>query len=86
MAFWRYIKAPNSPTPGAMGYSLVSLNLVFNNVIGPGIGANMVYRGFAPQNLQRFSSALTTGLGGIAQGQNYVQPLSDPWNYEDSGQ
>ncbi len=64
-------------TPGALIFGLASDWLAAHPLIGPGIGMRRQHMAFAGQNYQHSIAALDTGLGGLAQGQVVLQPLSD---------
>lgn len=77
--FFQVVKATIMPTPGAMEYSMSDYILAHKPWIGPGIAPNFLFRSFATQNYQQQAVAALTGLGGVAHGQNVLQPLSNPY-------
>lgn len=77
--FIQYVSNPPPVTPGAMNMGYESEMLAWRPAIGPAIGASFMFRMFAVQNYQSVSMAALTGLGGVAQGQSALQPLSNPW-------
>ena len=79
--WWQYAYATQMPTPGAMAYGLVTNRMAPRPWIGPAIGYAMQTRIFNPQDVQGMAAVTTTGLGGLAQGQMQMQPLSDPYEH-----
>lgn len=87
LPFFQFIRASQMPTAGAMEYGFESEMLAFRPMIGPAIGARFMFRSLrAPGNPQSYQASTTnwfTGLGGLAQGQVALQPLSNP--YQNNG-
>lgn len=81
MPFYQYVHADQLPTGGAMVYGFESEMLAWRPMIGPGIGARFQFASIRrdPQSYQAANVAWVTGLTGIVQGQNIMQPLSNPW-------
>jgi hypothetical protein len=86
MPFYQYAPATQMPTPGAMQYGFESEMLAMRPAIGPAIAARVMFRSiasnFPAQAGQAYQAACMnwfTGLGGLSQGQNVLQPLSNPY-------
>jgi len=84
LPFYQYAQATQMPTPGAMQYGFESEMLAFRAMIGPAIGqrsqwASLLFYGQHQQNYQGAAMAWFTGVGGLAHGQNVLQPLSNPY-------
>jgi hypothetical protein len=83
-AFFQFARATKLPTPGAMAYGFESEMLAFRPAIGPAIGARYQFAtitafGSTGQSYQATAMNWLAGLGGLAQGQNVLQPLSNPY-------
>lgn len=78
---YQYVYATHMPTPGAMAYGFESEMLAWRPMIGPAIGARTYFRSVNrdPLSYQAANVAWVTGLTGVVQGQNVMQPLSNPW-------
>jgi hypothetical protein len=83
LPFFQFVRASKMPTPGAMEYGYESEMLAFRPMIGPAIAARVGFLSIrAPSNPQMYQANTTNwfvGLGGLAQGQVVLQPLSNPW-------
>jgi hypothetical protein len=83
-AFYQFVKATLSPTPGAMEYGFESEMLAFRPLLGPGIAFRRQLSsigGMGPQgqNYQINAMNWLAGLSGVNHGQIVLQPLSDPY-------
>lgn len=66
------------PGPGTNNYALETLGLVEFSPIGPAESNRLHFRPMQPQQLYVGFSTYLTGLGGLAQGTFYGQPLIGP--------
>jgi hypothetical protein len=80
--WFSFRKADQIPTAGALSYGMQSQWLAWRPLIGSAVGQAVQFRTI--YNVfplyQATGLAAQTGLGGIAQGQIVIQPLSDPYN------
>ena len=68
------------PTPGAQNYAFETLALYELTPIGPGVSQRKFFKVLQPpQNYIPAQALTTTGLGGVAAGQVFFQPLLDPY-------
>jgi hypothetical protein len=80
LPFFQFVYATIMPTPGAMAYGFESEMLAIRAMIGPAIGQRYQFRSLQGNpTFQAVALSTTTGLGGLAHGQNVLQPLSNPY-------
>jgi hypothetical protein len=79
--FYQFVHASQMPTPGAMAFGFESEAMPWRPMIGPAIGVRQQFASFfaTPGVYQSASMAWIGGLTGIVQGQNALQPLSNPY-------
>lgn len=71
------------PSPGAQNYAWENLGLVEFSPIGTGTSNRMAIRPLQPQQDYAHFATYLQGLGGVAQGTIYGQPLISPQATED---